>query len=32
VSYPELVRRLLDLAIERHAAERKSTGVPELGR
>ncbi|HET9671544.1 MAG TPA: D-alanine--D-alanine ligase family protein [Actinomycetota bacterium] len=29
--YPELVRRLLDLAIERRGAERKSTGVPELG-
>jgi D-alanine-D-alanine ligase len=30
--YVELVRRLLDLAIERHTAERKSTGVKELGR
>ena len=30
-SYPELVDRLLDLAVERHDAERKSTGVPELG-
>jgi D-alanine-D-alanine ligase len=29
--YGELVQRLLDLAIERHAAERKSTGVRELG-
>jgi D-alanine-D-alanine ligase len=32
LAYPELVRRLLELAIERHAAERKSTGVKELGR
>jgi D-alanine-D-alanine ligase len=33
VSYPELVDRLLDLAVERHEAEkRKSTGVRELGR
>jgi D-alanine-D-alanine ligase len=33
VSYPELVERLLDLALERHAAESvKSTGVRELGR
>jgi D-alanine-D-alanine ligase len=31
LSYPELVDRLLDLAVERHDAERKSTGVPELG-
>ena len=31
LSYPELVDRLLDLAVERHEAERKSTGVPELG-
>ncbi len=29
--YRELVQRLLDLAIERHEAERKSTGVRELG-
>jgi D-alanine-D-alanine ligase len=29
--YPELVERLLELAIERHGAERRSTGVPELG-
>jgi D-alanine-D-alanine ligase len=29
--YAELVERLLDLAIERHEAERKSTGVRELG-
>ena len=29
--YADLVERLLDLAIERHAAERKSTGVRELG-
>ena len=29
--YPDLVRRLLDLATERHEAERKSTGVRELG-
>ncbi len=29
--YGELVQRLLDLAIERHDAERKSTGVRELG-
>jgi D-alanine-D-alanine ligase len=29
--YRELVRRLLDLAVERHEAERKSTGVEELG-
>jgi D-alanine-D-alanine ligase len=29
--YGELVERLLDLAIERHDAERKSTGVRELG-
>jgi D-alanine-D-alanine ligase len=33
VTYPELVERLLDLAVERHAAESgKSTGVRELGR
>jgi D-alanine-D-alanine ligase len=31
VPYGELVQRLLDLAIERHEAERKSTGVRELG-
>jgi D-alanine-D-alanine ligase len=32
LSYPELVGRLLDLAVERHAAEStKSTGVRELG-
>jgi D-alanine-D-alanine ligase len=32
LTYPELVERLLDLAIERHAAEStKSTGVRELG-
>jgi D-alanine-D-alanine ligase len=30
--YRDLVRRLLDLAVERHEAERKSTGVRELGR
>jgi D-alanine-D-alanine ligase len=29
--YGELVQRLLDLAIERHEAERKSAGVRELG-
>jgi D-alanine-D-alanine ligase len=29
--YRELVERLLDLAIERHEAERKGTGVRELG-
>jgi D-alanine-D-alanine ligase len=29
--FGELVERLLDLAIERHEAERKSTGVRELG-
>jgi D-alanine-D-alanine ligase len=29
--YPELVRRLLDLAVERREAERKSTGVGESG-
>jgi D-alanine-D-alanine ligase len=29
--YAELVERLLDLAVERHEAERKSTGVRELG-
>jgi len=31
LAYGDLVQRLLDLAIERHEAERKSTGVPELG-
>jgi D-alanine-D-alanine ligase len=31
LGYGELVRRLLDLAVERHEAERKSTGVRELG-
>jgi D-alanine-D-alanine ligase len=31
LAYGDLVQRLLDLAIERHDAERKSTGVPELG-
>jgi D-alanine-D-alanine ligase len=32
LSYPDLVERLLDLAVERHAAEStKSTGVRELG-
>jgi D-alanine-D-alanine ligase len=31
LSYRDLVDRLLDLAVERHDAERKSTGVPELG-
>jgi D-alanine-D-alanine ligase len=32
LSYPELVERLLDLAVERHDAEStKSTGVRELG-
>jgi D-alanine-D-alanine ligase len=30
--YGQLVERLLDLAIERHEAERKSTGVRVLGR
>jgi D-alanine-D-alanine ligase len=29
--YAELVERLLDLAVERHEAERKSTGVRALG-
>jgi D-alanine-D-alanine ligase len=29
--YGELVERLLDLAVERHEAERKSTGVRALG-
>jgi D-alanine-D-alanine ligase len=32
LAYRDLVQRLLDLALERHEAERKSTGVPELGR
>jgi D-alanine-D-alanine ligase len=31
LSYRELVERLLDLALERHEAERKSTGVRALG-
>jgi D-alanine-D-alanine ligase len=31
LAYGDLVQRLLDLAIERHEVERKSTGVPELG-
>ena len=31
LSYGELVERLLDLAVERHEAERKSTGVRALG-
>ena len=32
LSYPQLIERLLDLAVERHAAEStKSTGVRELG-
>jgi D-alanine-D-alanine ligase len=32
LAYPELVERLLDLALERHEAEQsKSTGVRELG-
>jgi D-alanine-D-alanine ligase len=31
LGYRDLVRRLLDLAVERHEAERKSTGVRELG-
>ena len=31
LSYGELVERLLDLAVERHDAERKSTGVRALG-
>jgi len=32
LSYPDLVERLLDLAVERHAIEQaKSTGVRELG-
>jgi D-alanine-D-alanine ligase len=29
--FGELVQRLLDLAIERHESEQKSTGVRELG-
>ena len=29
--YADLVERLLELAVERHEAERKSTGVRELG-
>ncbi len=29
--YAQLVERLLDLAVERHEADRKSTGVRELG-
>jgi D-alanine-D-alanine ligase len=31
LGYRELVRRLLDLAVERHELGRKSTGVRELG-
>jgi D-alanine-D-alanine ligase len=31
LAYRDLVHRLLDLAMERHEAERKSTGVRELG-
>ena len=31
LAYAQLVERLLDLAVERHEAERKSTGVRELG-
>ena len=31
LSYADLVERLLELAVERHEAERKSTGVRELG-
>jgi D-alanine-D-alanine ligase len=31
LAYPELIERLLDLAVERHEAERKHIGVPELG-
>ncbi len=31
IPYGDLVQRLLDLAVERHEAERKSTGVRELG-
>ena len=31
LSYRELVERLLDLAVERHEAERKSAGVRALG-
>ena len=31
LSYGEPVERLLDLAVERHEAERKSTGVRALG-
>jgi D-alanine-D-alanine ligase len=31
LAYGDLVQRLLDLAIDRHEAEQKSTGVPELG-
>jgi D-alanine-D-alanine ligase len=31
LAYPELIERLLDLAVERHEAERsKSTGAREL--
>ena len=32
LTYADLVERLLDLAVERHEAERKSTGVRGLGR
>ena len=31
LAYRDLVARLLELAVERHAAEARSTGVPELG-
>ena len=31
IAYGDLVERLLDLAVERHEAERKSTGVRALG-
>jgi D-alanine-D-alanine ligase len=31
LAYPDLVARLLELAMERHDAEARSTGVRELG-
>jgi D-alanine-D-alanine ligase len=31
LAYGDLVARLLELAVERHAAEAASTEVPELG-
>ena len=31
LAYPALIDRLLELALARHEAERRSTGVPELG-